>query len=163
MQTTEPKGDTAAASPPSFAPVDVVVAVIQERFRNLSKEERADLIVLIEALAECQSTEDEKYGEIHDAMRELLYPEGMGDVIMGAAGAADRTDGLKSRMSWISQKIKELRDKCGFTQHDLAEKSGLPQSHISRLESGVHSPSFKTLEKLAAALDVEVGDIDPAN
>jgi hypothetical protein len=28
---------------------------------------------------------------------------------------------------------------------------------------GIHSPSFKTLEKLADALDIDVGDLDPSN
>ncbi|MDM8008608.1 MAG: helix-turn-helix transcriptional regulator [Phycisphaerae bacterium] len=44
----------------------------------------------------------------------------------------------------------------------LASKSGLPQSHISRLEAGRHSPSHKTLEKLASALAVPVNRLDPS-
>jgi len=49
-----------------------------------------------------------------------------------------------------------------MTQQQLAEKAGLPQSHISRLEAGMHSPSHKTLEKIAAAMEIAMGDLDPA-
>jgi transcriptional regulator with XRE-family HTH domain len=57
-------------------------------------------------------------------------------------------------------RIKDLRVNAHLTQEELAELSGLPQSHISRLESGKHSPSRITLEKLAQALNVGVEAFD---
>jgi transcriptional regulator with XRE-family HTH domain len=70
---------------------------------------------------------------------------------------------LEARKDWIAKRIKEIRKERHITQAELAGTSGLPQSHISRLEAGLHSPSFKTVEKIAKALGVEVGEIDPAN
>jgi transcriptional regulator with XRE-family HTH domain len=58
--------------------------------------------------------------------------------------------------------IKELQLKAGWTQEQLAAESGLPQSHISRLEAGKHSPSRATLEKIAKALGVDVAVFDPS-
>jgi DNA-binding XRE family transcriptional regulator len=69
---------------------------------------------------------------------------------------------LQRGLDFVSKRIKELRMRAGLTQIELAEKAGLPQSHISRLESGKHSPSRVTLEKIAAALDVPVSEFDPS-
>lgn len=39
-----------------------------------------------------------------------------------------------------------------MTQEQLAEKSGVRQSNISRIENGICSPTLETLERLAAGL-----------
>ncbi|MEI7766230.1 MAG: helix-turn-helix transcriptional regulator [Phycisphaerae bacterium] len=62
---------------------------------------------------------------------------------------------------FVGKKIRKLRQARGWTQKVLAQKSRLPQSHISRLEVGKHSPGFLTVDRLAAALDVAVGELDP--
>jgi len=69
---------------------------------------------------------------------------------------------LQKWIDYVSDKIRAYRKTAGLTQEELAEKSGLPQSHISRLESGKHSPSRLTLEKLGAALGVSVREFDPS-
>ncbi len=48
--------------------------------------------------------------------------------------------------------IKELLAKKGLTQKDIADKIGVTQSNIS---ATISRPSFPTLERIAAALDVE--------
>ena len=48
-----------------------------------------------------------------------------------------------------------------MTQTDLAKKAGLPESHISRLENAEIRATNLTLVKIAKALGVSVGDIDP--
>ncbi|MBI4564588.1 MAG: helix-turn-helix transcriptional regulator [Planctomycetes bacterium] len=77
-------------------------------------------------------------------------------------GLKQKTSGsfLKSRARWIGRKIRVLREKKGMTQEDLAERAGLTQSHVSRLEDGKHSPSNVTLRKIAKALRVSVHKID---
>ena len=50
-----------------------------------------------------------------------------------------------------------------LTQVELAEKSGIPQSHISRLESNKHSPSRATLKRIAKALKVDLSELDPTD
>ena len=42
------------------------------------------------------------------------------------------------------------REAYGWTQHDLAEKSGLPQSTIARVENGANT-SMDTISKIANA------------
>ena len=56
-------------------------------------------------------------------------------------------------MPHIGERIKYLRDKRRFTQIELATRSGVPQSLISRLESGSRgNPSADVLRGLATAL-----------
>lgn len=52
--------------------------------------------------------------------------------------------------------LKKARNTKGITQKKLAELSGLSFSMVSKLESGEQSnPSFETISKLAAALDIQ--------
>ena len=51
--------------------------------------------------------------------------------------------------------LREARRRALLTQDQLAAKSGIDQTTISRLESGTGSPSLKTLAKLARALKME--------
>ena len=53
----------------------------------------------------------------------------------------------------IIQEIIEARKELGLTQKQLAERSGITQADISRLENGNANPSIRTLKKLAAALN----------
>ena len=50
--------------------------------------------------------------------------------------------------------IKAWRLYRGLTQAQLAEKAGLKQSAIARLESNAHVPTFATREKLAKAMEI---------
>ena len=50
--------------------------------------------------------------------------------------------------------LKEYREKNFMTQKDLADKVGLTQEAISRIETGKAKPRLKTLLKLAEVLNV---------
>ncbi|HHU02767.1 MAG: helix-turn-helix domain-containing protein [Christensenellales bacterium] len=52
----------------------------------------------------------------------------------------------------IARAIIAARLESGMTQAELAKKAELPQSNISRLESGNFNPTVQTLEKVAAGL-----------
>lgn len=63
----------------------------------------------------------------------------------------------------LALKVRDLRLKMGWKQITLAQKSGITQATISRIESGkVTQPKMSQLQKLAAALettlDYLVGD-----
>lgn len=53
-------------------------------------------------------------------------------------------------------RIRELAAEKGLTQKDLAEKCGVSAVSLSRINNGIFKPSLDTLEKIAAALGVEV-------
>lgn len=48
--------------------------------------------------------------------------------------------------------IARLRIAQGLTQEELAERAGLRQPNIARLEAGKHAPSLDMLRRVAAAL-----------
>lgn len=56
-------------------------------------------------------------------------------------------------------KIKEIREKKGITQLELAEQVGITQVYLSYIENGHKTPTLKTLQKLAKALDVDIGEL----
>ena len=47
-------------------------------------------------------------------------------------------------------------ENSGMTQKDLAEKTGITQSDISRLENGSANPSLKTLQRLAKGMGMNL-------
>jgi transcriptional regulator with XRE-family HTH domain len=51
--------------------------------------------------------------------------------------------------------LKQLREDKGLSQEKLAKTCGLERAHLSRVERGLMTPTRKTLDKLARALDVE--------
>ena len=56
--------------------------------------------------------------------------------------------------------LRELREKAGMSQLELAKKSGVAQGYISDLEGGdKKNPGLDVLKKLARALDVPVTDL----
>lgn len=54
----------------------------------------------------------------------------------------------------IVQAMIDARKKTGLTQKQLSEKTGITQSDISKLENGDGNPSIKTLQRLAAGMDM---------
>lgn len=48
--------------------------------------------------------------------------------------------------------VISARLTCNMTQKELAERSGLRQSNISRIENGSASPTVDTLSRIAAGL-----------
>ena len=52
----------------------------------------------------------------------------------------------------IKKMILDARIERGMTQKQLAEKSGIRQSNISRIESGAAIPTLQTLNAIAAAV-----------
>jgi len=59
----------------------------------------------------------------------------------------------------LGLRIKELREKRGFTQLRLAEILNMEASNLSKIERGVQIPKEESLEKLVQALDIEVKDL----
>ncbi len=57
----------------------------------------------------------------------------------------------------LSDHLRKIRERKGWTQNHLADVSGVPQPSIWRLEKGlILSPKSGLLRKLAAALEVSM-------
>lgn len=55
--------------------------------------------------------------------------------------------------------LRDLRQKHGLTQHQLAQTSGLTDAYISNLENGFAVPSLTTVLRLSVALGCKVSDL----
>lgn len=64
-------------------------------------------------------------------------------------------DSLSPQYEIIKQIIKE-RATQHITQEELAKRTGLTQSNISRLESGNYNPTIEFLQKIASGLGKEL-------
>jgi transcriptional regulator with XRE-family HTH domain len=56
----------------------------------------------------------------------------------------------------IARTIKAAREAKGLSQRALSEKAGVPQSHISRIESGAVDLRVSSLVELGRVLDLEL-------
>ncbi|WP_063632229.1 helix-turn-helix domain-containing protein [Nocardia brasiliensis] len=56
----------------------------------------------------------------------------------------------------IGDAVRAAREARGWTQSELAERAGLKQHAVSRLESGDVVPTLKTLLRVSDALEVEI-------
>jgi len=60
----------------------------------------------------------------------------------------------------VGNKIKEFRTLKGMTQAELAEAVDMHEKQISRIEAGVHFPTFDNFVKILEILEVEMKDFD---
>lgn len=56
----------------------------------------------------------------------------------------------------IIQAMIDARKTAGLTQKQLAERTGITQADISRLENGNANPSLKTLQRLAKGMGMRM-------
>jgi len=61
----------------------------------------------------------------------------------------------------IGPRLRHLRQARGMTQHQLALKAGTTADLISKYETQRHQPTLAQAVKLAAALEVSLGDLLP--
>jgi len=63
----------------------------------------------------------------------------------------------KSSELTIGEKIRDLREKRGFSLQDMANRTGYSSAILSQIENHMVSPPLGALIKLAKALEVKVG------
>jgi transcriptional regulator with XRE-family HTH domain len=63
-------------------------------------------------------------------------------------------------MSYVTKEVllvlRDARERMGLSQRDLSARIGVPQSHISKIESGSTDLRLSSLVELARALDYEL-------
>lgn len=64
--------------------------------------------------------------------------------------------GVMNKENNIGKMIRELRISSGYTQEQLAEKIGIDNKHLSKIEKGVHIPSYKTMQKLSSVFGLKL-------
>lgn len=56
----------------------------------------------------------------------------------------------------LSQNIRALRTRAGFSQEELALRADVDRTYVSQIERALGNPSLLVLSKLAVVLDVDV-------
>jgi ribosome-binding protein aMBF1 (putative translation factor) len=106
---------------------------------------------------------ENEQSEIFDAMAEVVFPQSMvgGGIKPEKEVSGDGREKLSRYRRAVGQQIRKHREKLEMTQEQLAQKTSLPQSHISRLEAGAHAPTHITIKRIATALKINPSDMDP--
>jgi transcriptional regulator with XRE-family HTH domain len=76
---------------------------------------------------------------------------------MSQPGASDE---VQARQAAFGELLASLRTIRGWSQGQLAKRSGLDPSSISRLEAGTRAPERETVLRLADALALPIPDRD---
>lgn len=72
---------------------------------------------------------------------------------MAEPGAAEAYEAARLAYE-LGRSVRELRERRGWSQTQLATASGMTQSAVARFEAGGTVPTLVVLERLAAALNV---------
>jgi transcriptional regulator with XRE-family HTH domain len=59
----------------------------------------------------------------------------------------------------LAELLKRLREERSLTQEQLAFDAGITVSALSRIERGLNSPRWTTVQRLASALDLRLGEL----
>lgn len=58
----------------------------------------------------------------------------------------------------VSKRLIALREQCGYTQNGLAERAGVSQSHLRRVELGESDITIGHLQLLCDAMNISLKD-----
>ncbi len=136
----------------------LAVAVFRECIASLSPDDKQDVLSLIPQLL--NGDDDDEKKSAAEAISEILHRPKSQLVSLESLEGCE--EDLASWTAFVSKRIREAREAAGLTQAELSQQSGLPQSHISRLEQGKHSPTARTLERIATALKLPHSHFDPS-
>lgn len=62
-------------------------------------------------------------------------------------------------MGVLGGNLRAARERLGLTQEEVAHRSGVHATEVSRIESGKRDPQVSTLERLAKAVEVKPGQL----
>lgn len=68
-----------------------------------------------------------------------------------------------AQLELVGRKIRQLRRQRKLTQVELAEKIGVHQSDLSRMEQGEYKVGLDTLLKILQCFDLSIGDFFEEN
>ncbi len=139
-------------------PTDPAVKTFAAIARRLSPGDFDEFIELVRHLR--QAEDPEEYDSWVRALEELMEQH---PARADSFPLADEPMpfGLKRWAEYVGLRIRRLRKAAGMKQANLAAAAGLTQSHIGRLENAEHGATHLTLTKIAKALGVDVGELDP--
>jgi ribosome-binding protein aMBF1 (putative translation factor) len=71
----------------------------------------------------------------------------------------DKAVESKLQREYFAKNFRAARKDAGLSQRDIQKKTGIPQSHISEIESAMHNICIETMVKLANLIHVPVHEL----
>jgi transcriptional regulator with XRE-family HTH domain len=62
----------------------------------------------------------------------------------------------------LARALRSLREQRGITQEDLAHTADVTTTALSRIEGGKANPTWATLTRILAALEVSLAELEAA-
>jgi len=59
----------------------------------------------------------------------------------------------------LGTNLRAARERLGLTQEQVAQRSGVHATEVSRIESGKRDPQVSTLRRLADAVEIKAGQL----
>lgn len=130
-----------------------------KRLHQLDQKDQTAVAELVQLLIVAEA--DDERAEIWEALWEIILPEAVFREIAEEAVQEDARARVDAYRQKVGEQIRQRRESLGMTQEELADRAGIPQSHVSRLECGRHAPTHLTMQRVAAALDTTSAQLDP--
>lgn len=134
-----------------------------ERFLRLRPTQQERVLRLCTLHQE--ATDEQEALEISEILAEILFrdPKDLTATAINEERSKDAGKALGKHRTYVGAQIKKHRQQLKMSQETLAKKAGIPQSHVCRLETGKHAPTYLTIEKLAEAMNIKSSLLDPAS
>ncbi len=136
---------------------------VRKWLESLPQEVAEDVKELFELASKAESEQEKK--EIGETIFELIWPDSLVVKIEEEFKLDHEDTAVRKRLQEyrerVGREIKKERLKQRLSQANLADKAGILQSHVSRLETGKHVPTHYTIERIAEALGVSPSSLDP--
>jgi DNA-binding XRE family transcriptional regulator len=138
--------------------IDPAVKNMIDRIKTFSPDDRKEFVELLLLVQE--TSDQEEYESLVRALDEIWEQK---PIAVDSFPLEDQpmTEGLKKWTTHVAGRIKELREKAGMSIEALAKSADLPPEYVLLIEEAQESASNFALSKIANALHVDVGVIDP--
>ena len=127
----------------------IIIMKTLEDLRDFINENE-DWNLQVNEVIEANEWDDEAgtdYGICNDGTRRLQFNSDM---------EAEIVDIKPTARVMIGKKIAELREAEGLSQSQLANRCGLSQTHIARVELGKYNTGIDIIDKIVRILDCEI-------
>ena len=134
---------------------------ILDRILRLRLSQQTRILQLVGLYQEAAS--EQEGVEIAEALAEILFrdPESLTATTIEGERSKDAGKALGKHRKYVGGQIRKRRRQLKMSQEELAKRAGIPQSHVCRLETGKHAPTYVTIERLAKAMRVKPSQLDP--
>ncbi len=145
-----------------------VLMLISQIREKLPARKRRTLDVFLDKWLELAKVDhqDEDQRETMEAVVEGIVEIVSGADVSTVPSLVDpNSEEVKKAKAWFAKlgtAIRKRRLEKKMTQKALAEKIGLSQGALSRIERGQLAPTHLTVQRIAQALGVKPNDIDPS-